>query len=423
MEQESARITAIDLLKGVACLMILFVHSFSPNASRLSTVEQAIYTFAFLSAVLFFFLSGANVINFLERYEARGNFRITSFYLTAAGALFALSLCYSVTQASIRLPQIFQGIAMTTAMAFLLLRLRLPNWLLIVLSLVLYGLWLPVWRYYLPWFLDLRGLPFTQQIFGFLGRVQTINPIVRFLFFHFSLLPWVTFVLAGAATIRSLQRRPATARWWLIYYALLPAVGLATLLIRAWPQDYILRSFPDMVLRNSPFLFCVWLGATGLIVLAALRWYRGKDGSSRPWLRRIGERLEFIGRESFVFLIWHWFILRTLNLVLVPFDRVPFLHASRLLIYFPWVVCTLIVVLTMPWVVRIGERWKRRPHFVRESGILLGVGTIPGLLIYFRRGFIGPPATFLAFGACFAFAFLYPVLRNNLRRRFTRVTT
>ncbi|NLH50526.1 MAG: hypothetical protein GX444_18280 [Myxococcales bacterium] len=411
------RIGYIDLLKGLACLIILYVHAVTPRVDLMKLPDLAVFTLLFFSAGLFFFASGMNIVNFLNRHRDDPPRQVGRFFLAAAAMLFGLSICYSVNHSSLRLPQIFQGIALCTAVTFLLLRTRLPNWALILVALALYALWLPYWVRVEPLVAPLRSLSFNEEVRLFLPWANGRGPFERFFLLHFSLLPWVSYTLAGAATYRSIRQNPAAAdRWWL-FYALLPLVGLLSYLFLPWRQPLFLRSYPDMILRNYPLPFFVWLGLTGLALLTAARWYAGGEEIRSAIGRRLVGYLEFLGRESFLFLVWHWFVLTVLSLFLAVLLRNPGYAASRWSIYFPWFVTTVVVVATMPWAQRLGDRWRRHRHFVLEASLVLALGTTPGLISFALRGTVRLPAIFSSFAACLAFAYLYPVLREKLRRR------
>jgi hypothetical protein len=95
----------------------------------------------------------------------------------------------------------------------------------------------------------------------------------------------------------------------------------------------------------------------------------------------------------------------------------------RAVAYGHWLLATVIVVLTMPWIARVGARWRARPGFVVQSGVVLALGTAPGLLAFLTLGVVRPPAMLFSFVGCLAFAFLYPELRNRLRRHFSKSAT
>jgi len=78
-----------------------------------------------------------------------------------------------------------------------------------------------------------------------------------------------------------------------------------------------------------------------------------------------------------------------------------------------------LIVLTMHWIVGVGEKWRARKTFLPEAIIVLFLFTFPGVTAFLRRGYVPFLATFFALPACLAFAFSYPVLRGRLRKRLT----
>jgi len=405
---EPARVTYIDVLKGIACLLILIIHASVPRLGELPTPDRVVLTFIFASTHLFFFTSGMNVVNFIGRYETNREFRMTRFYLAAAVLLFVLSICYSVNRGSMRLPQIFQGIAVCTAFTYICLRFRLPNWALALLAMLLYGLWLVFWQRQAPVLADMRLLNFPDELKRFDQWSRTLPWVIRFLFFHFSLLPWVSCSLLGAATYRSLSTNPAGIKWWAAFYLLLPILGALSRLAPGLEQPLLLQSFADMMLRNFPFAFGIWVGAVGLLVLAMARRHHGGQGA-------VGHFLQFVGRESFLFLVWHWVFLT----IFFPVGQLGPLAGGRPGAYLPMILASAVVYPTLPWAVRLGERWRRRTHFAGEALAVLIIGTLPGVLAFLTRGLIPLPRMLLSFPACLAFAYLYPELRRSLRRRCT----
>jgi surface polysaccharide O-acyltransferase-like enzyme len=419
-ETRAGRIDYIDLFKGIACLVIMYAHATAPSLDRFTLAEKAVFTAIFFAAPMFFFASGINVVTFLSKYGERKNFRVATFYLVSALLLFVLSECYSVNRGSLKMPQIFQGIAMGIAFTFVVVRLRLPNWLMMALALVLYAPWFLFWTAQIPSLEAIRPLPFAAEPAAtFTGWIDNINPLTRVLMVHFSFLPWASYVLAGAATFRSVRANPATRPAWAVFFIAMTIIGPLTLLVPQWRQPLMLDSFADMLLRCYPFSFFLWMGETGLLFLAADTWYRGAAEARHATTRRALGFVEYLGRESFLFLVWHWAFLSILLIVGHVIQKTPVLGRIHAIHYLPWIVCTLLVVLTIRWAADLGAKWRRRPRFVLEASLVLTLFTLPGLIAFFRRGFVPPGAALLSFPACLAFAYLYPVLRERLRNRLT----
>lgn len=404
------RVAYIDALKGVACVLILVIHAVVARIEALPVIDKAVLTLIFASTTLFFFASGMNVVNFIRRYGKQPGFKIMRFYLIAAVLLFVLSICFSINRGSMHLPQIFQGIAMCTALTFLCLRMRLPNWALAILAFILYGLWLLFWQQHAAALAVMRPLPLAGEKRAFDEWLKTVPPLFRFLYVHFSLLPWVSSTLLGAATYRSVVNSPNKAIYWAIFYCLMPILGFFSRPALGLEQPLLLTSYADMMLRNSPFLFCLWLGVVGLATLAMMHWYVSGNGTFASFL-------EFVGRESFLFLIWHWLFLSLfLAFTQILVRQIP-IFGGRFAAYLPVVLAGAIVFPTLPWAARLGKRWRRQPYFIGQAFVCLVIFSLPGLLAFLRTNTLPLGRMLLSFPACLAFAYLYPELRARLRRR------
>ncbi len=417
----AGRIDYIDLFKGMACLIIMYGHAAAPSVDRLTLIEHIIFTSLWFSAPMFFFASGMNVITFFEKSKDTPGFKITTFYLLAALILVTLSVSFSVNRGSLKIPNIFQGIAMGTAFTFLLVRTGLPNWALAGISLLLYLPWIPFWEAQLPLIEPIRSLPFVDEPAPtFRQWIDHIPLWQRWLGVHFSFLPWASYVLAGAAVFRSVRQNARTRLRWAALFAAMILLAIASIFMPRWESQVLLQiNFPDMMVRNTPFFFFLWYGQCGLIFLAAEKWYRGSAAMRGGPVKRSLAFTEFLGRESFLFLVWHWAFLSALIIIGKWIETSPRLGQFHLVHYIPWLSCTLLIVLTMHWIVGVGEKWRARKTFLPEAIIVLFLFTFPGVTAFLRRGYVPFLATFFALPACLAFAFSYPVLRGRLRKRLT----
>ncbi|MDP8223711.1 MAG: hypothetical protein P9L99_10160 [Candidatus Lernaella stagnicola] len=416
------RIDYIDLAKGFACLAIMYGHAVAPSVDRLFLVENVIFTSVWFSAPLFFFASGMNVVTFFEKNAGKAGFRMTIFYLLSALILIMLSVCFSVNRGSLRIPNIFQGIAMGTAFTFVLIRLRLPNWALAAISLLIYIPWVFFWEAQLPAIEAIRSLPFTEEPEPtFRQWIDHVPVIWRAFGLHFSFLPWTSYVLVGAAAFRSVRNNPATAIRWAVFFLLVMLAAIPAALAPRWSSQVLLQQhFSDMMARNTPFFFLLWYAQCGLFFLALNRWYRGAVTMKEGVIKRAFTFTEFLGRQSFLFLVWHWVFLSILIIVGKFIEQSVRFGSIHPVHYIPWLTCTLLIVLTMRWITGVGERWRASPGFLWQASLVLVIFTFPGLAAFIRRGYTPFLTTFFSFPACLAFAFMYPELRFRLRRKLTR---
>ncbi|NLH47134.1 MAG: hypothetical protein GX444_00875 [Myxococcales bacterium] len=417
----NTRQSYIDMLKGLSCQMLIYGHTITMHFGDANRAERIAFTLINLAPGLFFFASGMNVVNFYDAHGQQKNFRATPFYLLSALALFVLSIAYSINRDNLYLMQIFQGVAMTTAFTYVLVRLRLPKWALAVVGIALYAFWLSRWQMMSGDLARMRGLD-PSIIYDMLDPwIKSLPPAIRVLYLHFAFLPWVTFVILGAVWMRSRQQRPDRWPLWIILSVLSIFCGFVTLRMPRWRQPLLLDNVADMLYRNVPFHFLVWLGLIGLFMLAAEFHYAGAGSlRSRP-LRWLGGYLELCGRESLTFFVWHWIVLIFVHAPFYYLLVVGGIRFAGLAIHATWIGTILVNMLVFPYVVRLGQRWRRRRFFTAQALMVWFFGTVLG---YFalqlpRAQTFSPLAIWFSFPACLAFAFLYPRVREKLRGRFT----
>jgi len=415
--QTADRIEYIDMLKGAACLLMLIGHSMSFHFGHMGPANLAFLGLVCTAAPLFFFISGANIINFIAHYGGKRRMHEVRFYLSAAAALFFLSYCYSFNRMGLEMFQIFQGIAVCTAVTFLLVRTKIPAWAHLALVFVLYAIWMKHWRTVSAQLTPLRILDPAACVRETLRFVATFSYPVRALFIHFSLLPWVCYVLAGAVTFRSLRQRTGFPWTWAIFYAALPLIGFLSLGVRNLTQPLWLNNFADLLWRNTPLYFFTWFGLSGLLVIFADRWYAGSAAMTRPLFRRGWGVLEYCGRESFLFLIWHWLILTLVQILTGRIIHHLASNGASAVIHLSWILALTVTLLTLHHVARWGEAWRQRPKFAWEAGLTLCLGTLLSWFWYERERYTA--MMIISFAPCLAFAYIYPVVRARLRGYFT----
>ena len=407
------------MMKGIACQIMVFAHAITMNFGALSVPEKAFFTFIIYPAGLFFLASGVNVVLFFEKSRGREGFQASRFFLMAALVLFVLSLPYSINRNNLFVPQIFQGIAATYAATYLLLRARLSNTWLVVIAFASYLLWFGVWYSVAGDIAALRHLD-TREIFpATLTWLKQLGPAHRFLFVNFALFPWVSYMLTGAAWYRSNRDHPEHLWRWVALFCACLGVGVSSIAVGALDQPLLLDNFADMLMRNVPVHFFSWMGLNGLTAIAFARWYRGTDHFANSRVRWVLRYVEYTGKESLMFFVWHWVILFSASVLLHVLGIFTYLADPPFKAHLTWIIAMPVVAWTLPKVVAFGKKWSQRRNFVYEVMTVWIVGSAFSLRLIKGRADVPPAAFVLSLLASIAFAAFYPVARQILRERYT----
>jgi len=365
----------IDLLKGLACAMMLVGHGFRIKLPELSHAGKVFLYIMDFSGPIFFLASGMNVITFLERNSHKTNFKMVQFYLLSAASLFFLGFAYNLNRFSLGFPDIFQCVALCTAIVFILLYLRIPSFWLIILALMASAVY---WR----WRMEITP---GDEAFTSMGLID------RGLFCHFSLLPWVSFFLVGAVIYRV-----GTGMWEFVLGILFAAMFVGSFTM----QPVFFEDHFQLMFRGVPYYVIQTTGGSGLLFLLARRFYHSPG--KIPILSQIIQRFEYVGKESLLFLVSHWFILTIIHNLDRTMD--PFLRAGLLLVF---------TFLALPFIAKARDFISNRPHYI---------AMMLSLLIFFFMITLVPlsaenrlVAHLLSYGASFSFAFVYPSLRSRIR--------
>jgi hypothetical protein len=317
----------LDWIKGIACIFMLMLHAVVlvgvPNHGKLWTIQfQVIHQFY----AWFFMASGMNVWRSVSRDIGRDWKVTTTGYLSMTLMLFGLGIIYSINRRMLWQMELFQGVAACTAISYLVLRRQWPNWALVAISVLLFGatadwgysyygklspetldvlmqrLFDPTtWREY-PLIINARALAFPindpvmrQTVFDQFHKMYNLLIVYeyswwqRFLFVHFSLLPWVSWFILGGVLMRMAGGKNEKYLWIL----LIGFLGLSF-----YPPYYVPRIQMDFFFRGK-IDFLLWSsGIAGISILLARRYYRSE--------RKINKAIEFIGRESFLIFILQW---------------------------------------------------------------------------------------------------------------------
>lgn len=420
---QGERIGYIDFLKGLSCILMLIAHAMRVKLGSPDFITRLFSAMLNPAAQMFFFASGMNIILLQERYRGRRRVKLTLYYLSAAAVLFFLGYTYSFARLALGSWQIFQGIAATTALTFVLVRTRLSATAHILLAILFYLVYLqfrlslePVLLWYrsvLP-----PGPPAIHpDLLDAIRMTTNISYWQRCLFTNFSLLPWVSYVLLGATAFRNLREKPEMERRWALGFGAVFILGFLMLVIPHgiemgyWYADHSV----DALYRHVPHHVLTAVGACGLIWLACRRWYLGSAGPRKSPKRFMLGYTEFLGVASFLFFIFHWFVLMSIQRGwdwLVAQGLVPL----EMNLHLRWIVACLLVLPLMYPAAWLGKIWSRRPGFVKQAVALMIISILLAMGMLYRRNV--QAAMFVAFGSCFGYAYLYPVLRARLKHHF-----
>ncbi len=256
----SSRDHAVDLIKGVACFLMVVAHVPFKHAPWLNIVT--------MGSVLFFSSTGMNLWTILAR--ARGDeLRI------AANGLFLIfaGFANNYVQGTLWMSDVFQSAGMAM-LAVLILRWLLPGWWTWLFPLPFAVHWLNQNVYY--WKISDGGL---SSFFLAPGL--------------FPLLPWLSFYLLGA----HLQRDPARVMRLTIAAAALGACAVLSMTVgfhfdKFWMStDYWLLALADIALTLELF-----------------RWWLRRRPRA-PWAE-----VRYWGANSLVFYSLHSLVIRLLEI-------------------------------------------------------------------------------------------------------------
>ncbi len=428
------RYPEIDFLKGVACALMLFGHAVRMRMPAPAPLDKILLHLFDFSGPIFFFLSGMNVMTFTERNAGKPGFAATKFYLWSAAALYFLGYAYNINRNTLDQLDIFQGIALGTAAVYLLMRTRLPTWAHFLVAAAIYSIYLR-FRVRLelnliyPGFVALRNSVGPDADIWALARSgwgrefrQALPPAVRYWFLYFTPFYWTVFIYFGALCYRSVMR---SAKWtcaWAAFFAALFVSGPFAMRNVFGPGKSLLdavflKNGLDLSLRGIPSYVMTTLGAAGLLYLAFRGRYRGAAALRNRWLKWTAARFELLGKESLMFLVVHWLAVMLVVPILTSFEnwrpgegRVAFsyLHGALALAATMWAV---------PRFVNWRDRWRAKPRYGRNVALFIAASFV-AIFVFFllRIPLVGYGATF---GVSIGFAFIYPDVRDRLRRRFT----
>ncbi|MBZ0272651.1 heparan-alpha-glucosaminide N-acetyltransferase domain-containing protein [bacterium] len=373
----------IDLLKGLFCIIMLISHAMRMDVALFGAMPVDKYVaLTFIYTVecwvpVFFMASGVNALTWHERHPPREGQRAVRFYAVSSAWLFLLGFTYSINVGSLAraVPDIFQLVAVGTFVTYLLVRARLSSGVLLLVAIGILAI----------------GIAHRLAIVPSESVLESMGPIRRLLFGHFSFFPWVAFFLVGVMLYR-IGSSAARVSLGVLFAAM--AIG----------SRFVPGTFPEtayeLMFRVDLKYALAGLGASGLLMLLAPLAYRG------PGNNRTLAYLEYLGRDSFLFLVFHIFVLA---FIAGRFQTTAGMYARALL--------ALIVVLAlMPMVSQLRDKLVAKPRF-GPVAVTVGIAFAFVAVSVSASGYKNA-GSFIAFGASFPFAFGYPVLRRRLAKTY-----
>ncbi|MCC6158076.1 MAG: DUF1624 domain-containing protein [Deltaproteobacteria bacterium] len=384
MSSTAERSLYIDFLKGVCCLFMMAAHAmlidvvFHGAMPPYALGARYFIYFAQLVVPIFYMASGINALTFHERGARRADFDATRFYLASAALLFVGGYTYSLMIGSAKngVPDIFQCVAMGTALAFLLVRFRVPTWIMAAFGLAILGV-----------FLAFR-VSFSPTAEGF----AALSPLQRWAFGHFSFFPWCAFFPLGIVLHRITGRAGRA-----VVLTILAGLAVAG----AFMDGVIPESEFEVMFRVDPKFALTATGLSGMLLMWTPRIYPAAPG-------RFLRFVELVGRESLLFLIFHALVLAVLLIVFQ--GRID--YGARALLE------TAFTCALLPQLVAWRDRRTSSPAFLRNALVALGVFGVIAALAWIN----GAKALMSLAGApaAMAFALAFPTLRRRLQTRFVR---
>jgi hypothetical protein len=387
----------LDFLRGIALIVMTTGHPMRTDFQAVSVdiVRWHYHVYGELFSALFMFMSAINVQNFIESAKRTPELDTTRFYLKSSLALFLMGTTYNLVVGTLPVIDIIQSIAIGTLFAYFLLQYRVPAWGLAIITAALFAAGLVI----------VGPTPYTDETIARVGHL-------KYLVAHFGPIPWLGFFSLGL-----LIDRIPRGRAELIAIPIFIAIFVASHFLPAVEG----HKKAIMLYKANPRYLAMCIGFMPAIYLACRRWYRGGGAVTRV--------IETWGLESLVFLVFHWsfvFLLRPVQLAITHFVSEDFSA---------WVIggtTLLLMAITLKPIVERRNRWSRHPDFAKISwkaliGSLAGWAVFMGLAMLAKGRGLTPVALLArslsiicAFGASYAFCFLYPAVRAHYRRTTLR---
>lgn len=393
----------IDFFRGGFLMLMVIYHNFRVSFTE-DPFQMALMSWLELGSTVFLVISGVNVVNFINSAARDPNFNATRFYLKSSFWLFIMGYSYNLIVGTPPLMDILQCVAIGTFLAYVLLHYKIPNVLVGIITLLIFGTGIVGFGRALTLSPDVNN----HFLFNFLiangsvtGKgVHSLFP-TQWLFNLFGPIPWAGYFSLGIFLDR------LKGKW--VWIAAIVAVGMGVAGAYLPPFNaegglaFSFRANPRYIFQSIS-LCTVWF-------FLFKAYYRNKTHCNRT--------LAFWSETSLIIFVFHWFYIiggSTLLIILAKVNgSIIFMagfHYTRAILVFALMAATL----------RPLENWRRRlakdPQFIKRMRIMMIVGFIlAGIGSKNAHG----PLIFLAavsgkVMAAGAFAFSYPSFRAKWRK-------
>ncbi len=374
----------------------LLMHSMAPVRGD-ETFRIFFLAYAYIFSAGFLMLTGVNVDLAIEKARKIPDYRLTRFYALTAAGLFFYGWSYNLIEGSGPFTSVVQAIGVGVFVAYLLARIRLPNWTLPFVA----GL------FFLNYFLAM-------------GAQIEINPEVRS---HFA---WHLFIGNGEMTKEAVKAlRPSP--FWFCMFGIIPSTGFVIMglfieRLRGVKMAAASGVFFVLLMISYFLPMMAYNPQTQPVIRADFRFFLQTFALFTGWLlifrhlypkaRRgwFGKGVERFGILSLDFLVLHWIFIYLARTYTKGLDALPFSTAQWMRFFLVLAVMWFAVPAFDAWRNKMQKnpRYLPRMRFALIAFMVIAVIAAAAHMTYVRM-FAG------AFAAV-AFALMYPAQRAAWRK-------
>ncbi len=390
----------LDFYRGFTVAQMVAAHLLMHSAAPVrgdETFRIFFLAYAYIFSAGFLMLTGVNVDLVIEKAKKIPGFRLTRLYALTALGLFFYGWSYNLIEGSGPFISVVQAIGVGVFFAYLLARIRLPNWAMPFVA----GLFFA--NYFLALGAQIEINPQVRSHFAwhlFAGNGEMTKEAVKSLwpspywFCMFGIIPSTGFVIMGLFIERLRGRKMALA-----------ASVFLILLVVSWLLPMMAYNPRTQPVIRADFRFFLQTFALFTGWLLAFRHIYPKVRES--WFTKGVERF---GILSLDFLVLHWIFIYLARNFTPGLDRLAFSTAQ-------WIRCLLVLAL-MWFAVPAFNAWRKKLE--KHRGFLRGMrlATIIFMVIavFTSATHLTVVRMFAGAFAALAFALMYPAQRAAWRK-------